>query len=188
MARASTLLSSSTRRKSLTVRGVRACPLVPSSPFLMTFASTSQIYATSEFAILEKFCAWTIPRPLTPQTAMRTVSLGDCPRPMIGAARMPSPATVVCLTKSRRSMSLMFISLLEDPNLDIAKPHYGIVILEHDPSEATHRKPGWILRVFALRECRGEGRRTELEGEDAGVVDHLIFPTLGRVARLHRRR
>src|SRR5689334_6836226 len=140
----------------------------------MTFASTSQMYATSELRSLEKFCACTMPRPLTPITATRTVSLGD-QLVRCAPARIPIPATVVCLTKSRRSMSVMSSpALLQHPDLDIPEPHHVIVVLQHDLSLPSHREPLRILRVLAFRKRGVERRRAEIERDDADAVEPVL--------------
>src|SRR5690348_4804158 len=124
----------------------------------MTFASTSQMYATSEFGSRAKFCAWTVPRPLTPMTATRTVSFGERP---VRSSSAPSPAAVVCFTKSLRSMPMCILCdqselvrtvLFQDSYLDVPEPHHRIVILQHDLPFAALGEPGRILRVLALRE------------------------------------
>src|SRR5437868_14887843 len=98
-----------------------------------------------------------MPRPLTPMTATRMVSLGDCVVRR-DVARKLSPAAVVCLTKSRRSMSLIIVSesLLQYVNLDITKPDHVVVILEHDLAFSPHGEPGRIVGVLALCERRVE--------------------------------
>src|SRR4051812_32390257 len=172
---ASTLLSSRMRRKSRSVFGARVCPFAALSPFATTFASTSQIYATSELGSVAKFRACTTPRPFTPMTATRTVSLGElvvrASPARLREVNTPRPVTAVCFTKSRRSMSLMHPSfaahnygaLFDRANPNRPEPHDTIVILQHDLAFAPDGEPRRIRCVLALRECRIESGRAEVE-------------------------
>src|SRR5687768_6987551 len=189
IASASTDGSSRMRLKSLTTRGVFApCVFATAfTPFETTLASTSQMYATSEFASFAKFCACTTPRPFTPSTATTTFSLGEPPNRRYGAtpgdaAIAPSPAAVVVLRKPRRSISLLddvirsslVRALSKDPNPDVSEPDGVTVILQHDLPRAPLGKPGRVAAVFALRERRVEHRRADVELHDLLAVHPVL--------------